>query len=253
MDFEQMQHAFTSPEVSRSLEHSTRAAAIDQNVALSLDRMALVADEFAHESEWSWLRPLSSLLRDIHHIAARGEPGMTAAAESGPTPASELPEYLYRRLIARYRALVRINTALAKTLSDFRPQLASLGECEVPPDSWGAQGLPRWQVRRAHAFIAANLGRNISTADVAAVCGLSSGYFTAAFRKATGHTPHLYLLKHRIQKAKELLMGTLCIADVALACGFADQAHLTRTFAKYAGVSPGLWRRERRDELRRRE
>ena len=252
MDFEQMPHAFSSPEVSRSLEHSTSAAAMDEDVAPSFDRLSLLAEEFTHESEWSWLPALSSLLRDIHQVAARGEPGMAAAAESGPTPASELREYLYRLLIARYRALVRINTALAETLSGFRPQLALLSEGALRPDSCVSQGLPRWQVKRAQAFIAENLGSNISTADVAAACGLSRGYFTSAFRKATGDTPHLYLLKHRIQKAKELLMGTLCIAEVALACGFADQAHLTRTFARYTGVSPGLWRRERRHELPRR-
>jgi len=252
MDFEQMQHASTSPQVSRSLEHATNAVAMDEDVALSLDRMSLLAEGFAHESEWSWLRPLSSLLRDIHQVVARAGPGMGAAAESRPTPASEPPEYLYRRLIARYRALVRINTTLAKILSEFRPQLALLSEGALRADSCVSQGLPRWQLKRANEFICANLGRNISTAEVAAACGLSRGYFTSAFRKATGDTPHLYLLKCRIQRAKELLMGTLCIAEVALACGFADQAHLTRTFAKCTGVSPGLWRRERRHELPRR-
>lgn len=246
MDLEQLQHPYASPGVSRSLEHSTNAAAMEEDVALSLDRMSLLAEGFAHQSEWSWLRPLSSLLRDIHQVAALGGPRMPPAAASEPTPASELPEYLYRRLIARYRALVKVNTALAKTLSEFRPRLASLDECPGRSNHRFTQGLPQWQVKRAHEFIAANLGNNICTADVAAACGLSRGYFTANFRKATGDTPRLYLLKHRVEKAKELLLGTLCIADVALACGFADQAHLTRTFAKHTGVPPGLWRRERR-------
>jgi AraC-like DNA-binding protein len=240
MDSGQLQHTLTSPEVSHSLEHSTGTAPVEEAVPISLDCMSLLVEGIALESEWSWLRPLSSLLRDIHQTAVRGEPGMTAAAE--------IPESLYRPLIARYRALVKINTALANTLSEFRPQLASLGEYAVRPDSWGPQGLPRWKVKRADAFIAANLGRNISTAEIAAACGLSRGYFSSAFRKATGDTPHLYLLKHRVEKAKELLMGTLCIADVALTCGFADQAHLTRTFARLTGVSPGFWRRERRQE-----
>jgi AraC-like DNA-binding protein len=187
-----------------------------ESSALSSDAMSLLAERFAHE-----------LLREIE-----------AAADPALTP----------DLIARYRALVKVNTALAQTLSQFRPHLASLPEFRASHEHRFTQGLPRWQVKRAHEFITVNLGDNISTADVAAACELSRSYFTSAFRKATGDTPHLYLLKRRIQRAKELLLGTRCIADIALTCGFADQAHLTRTFAKHTGVAPGLWRRERRQE-----
>jgi len=216
---------------------SKNAVIARDDVALSADAMTLLAERFAHESEWSWLRPLSSLLRDIHERAVSTQPGVVASAE----PA----------LIARYRALVSVNSALAQTLSQFGPHLAALAECRVTPGQRYAQGLPRWQVKRAHEFIAVNCGSNIATADIAAACGLSRSYFTSAFRKATGDTPHLYVLKHRVQRAKQLLLGTLCIADIALTCGFADQAHLTRTFAKHTGVSPGLWRRERRQETPR--
>ncbi|MGH8209606.1 MAG: helix-turn-helix domain-containing protein [Steroidobacteraceae bacterium] len=150
-----------------------------------------------------------------------------------------------RSVIERYRTLVSVNAALAKALFAIRPHLAHSDDTRLELRERSGQGLPRWQVRRARDFLAANLATSISTADVAAACGLSRSYFISAFRRATGETPHLCLLRCRVEKAKELLRGPLAIADIALACGFADQSHLTRVFAKQTGISPGIWRRER--------
>jgi AraC family transcriptional regulator len=51
-------------------------------------------------------------------------------------------------------------------------------------------------------------------------------------------------LKHRIEVAKEKLHDRrLSLSEVALACGFADQSHLTRVFTRTVGVNPGAWRR----------
>jgi AraC-like DNA-binding protein len=56
--------------------------------------------------------------------------------------------------------------------------------------------------------------------------------------------PHKWLLSRRIELAKEKLRdGRLPLSDVALACGFYDQSHLTRVFTRLAGTSPGAWRR----------
>jgi AraC family transcriptional regulator len=62
--------------------------------------------------------------------------------------------------------------------------------------------------------------------------------------KATLGSPHAWLMHHRIEKAKGLLMSSArVLADVALDCGFADQSHLTRTFQRVVGMTPGAWRR----------
>jgi AraC-like DNA-binding protein len=59
-----------------------------------------------------------------------------------------------------------------------------------------------------------------------------------------GVAPHNWLLMRRVEVAKEKLRNTdLSLSDVALACGFADQSHLTRVFTGAVGVSPGAWRR----------
>jgi AraC family transcriptional regulator len=59
-----------------------------------------------------------------------------------------------------------------------------------------------------------------------------------------GVAPHNWLLARRVEVAKERLRDDrLSLLDVALACGFADQSHLTRVFTRVVGVSPGAWRR----------
>jgi AraC family transcriptional regulator len=105
-------------------------------------------------------------------------------------------------------------------------------------------GLALWQLRRACEFIQANLDGDPSIANIATECGLSSSYFAKAFKQTTGAPPHAWLSMKRIERAKQLMKETsLELAEIALACGFVDQSHFTRTFAKSVGCSPGKWRR----------
>jgi AraC family transcriptional regulator len=106
-------------------------------------------------------------------------------------------------------------------------------------------GLAAWQERRAKELLSANLKEDISTVDVARECSLSAGHFARAFRQTTGLSPHQWLLRRRIDKAHELLFeGKLSLAEIAGACGFADQSHFTKVYARLRGISPGVWRRQ---------
>jgi hypothetical protein len=61
---------------------------------------------------------------------------------------------------------------------------------------------------------------------------------------AQDEAPHNWLLSYRIEVAKvKLRDGRSSLSEVALACGFADQSHLTRVFTRIVGISPGAWRR----------
>lgn len=111
-------------------------------------------------------------------------------------------------------------------------------------ESGGSRVLSRKLEARAKDMLLAALRDDSSIADIAEACGLSRSYFIKAFRQTVGTTPHRWLLEQRVQKAQELLrMPGRSITDVALLCGFADQAHMTRVFTSLVGVSPGAWRR----------
>jgi len=105
-------------------------------------------------------------------------------------------------------------------------------------------GLAPWQIRRAYEFIDANLANDPSISDVSEQCGLSSGYFSRAFKRESGFSPHRWLMKKRVERARELLRGSdLRLAEIAQVCGFVDQSHFARVFSRSEGCSPGRWRR----------
>lgn len=106
--------------------------------------------------------------------------------------------------------------------------------------------LAPWQLRRATAFMDANLAEPISLAGLASLTGLSASRFGRGFKASTGVTPHQWLLNARVRRAQDLLLkDDLPMADVALASGFSEQSHFNRTFRRLTGCTPGQWRRDR--------
>jgi AraC family transcriptional regulator len=84
--------------------------------------------------------------------------------------------------------------------------------------------------------------------DLADAAGLSPSHFARGFKASTGLPPHRYLIRLRIEHGQALLRDTdLPIAEVAAACGFAHQEHLTRAFGRWVGTTPACYRRLRRD------
>lgn len=105
-------------------------------------------------------------------------------------------------------------------------------------------GLANWQARRSLTYIEANLASKIKLDDLANLVGLSRSHFSRAFKHSLGLAPIEYISVRRVERAKEMLSSTReRLAEVALACGFADQAHFNKRFRDLVGVSPGRWRR----------
>lgn len=67
-----------------------------------------------------------------------------------------------------------------------------------------------------------------------------------SFRKAYGLPPHAYLTGRRVARARRLLLAGMRPAAAAVAAGFYDQAHLTRHFGRYVGISPARFARSGR-------
>lgn len=108
-------------------------------------------------------------------------------------------------------------------------------------------GLAPWQTRRAVEILTANIEGELCMAHVARQCELSVSYFVRAFKQTMGVPPYRWLTEQRIKRAKELLLHPgVPMADIAIKCGFADQACFIRAFKRTAEGTPGEWRRAHR-------
>ena len=114
------------------------------------------------------------------------------------------------------------------------------------PNVTPSGSLAPWQLRRACELMDAEMSANPTIHTLATECHLSSSHFSKAFRHTTGLAPHQWLTRRRIERAREmLLVPESDLVDIALACGFVDQSHFARVFARTEHDSPGHWRRMR--------
>jgi AraC family transcriptional regulator len=106
------------------------------------------------------------------------------------------------------------------------------------------RGSGAFPVESLVAFVEENLGSNIGLVELAAVAGYSANHFARLFKRAFGVSPHRYVLERRIERAKAILRDPRrSLAEVALECGFASQAHFNTAFKAKAGVTPGAYRK----------
>lgn len=104
--------------------------------------------------------------------------------------------------------------------------------------------LAPWHLRRVQEYMFAHLAEGILLDQIAGQCGLSVNHFVRAFRRSTGTTPHRWLMLQRLKGAMRLMQERrLTLAEIAAACGFCDQSHLTRVFTVRLGITPGQFRR----------
>jgi len=107
-------------------------------------------------------------------------------------------------------------------------------------------GLSPVQLRRVTSFVHENLHDNVSLMQMAEEAKLSPAYFSQMFRQSTGVAPHQFVLRARVERAKDLLVKEDArVLDVAIACGFQTQQHFARVFRALCKVSPTQFRRAR--------
>lgn len=111
------------------------------------------------------------------------------------------------------------------------------------PTALKERGLGPSKLRIVLERIEANLDGELRVADLSNEVGLGVRQFFSAFQASLGTTPHAYLLERRMVRAQAMLGGKASLAEIALDCGFASQQHFSTAFRKFAGVSPGTWRR----------
>ena len=98
-------------------------------------------------------------------------------------------------------------------------------------------------VRKAMAYIHEQFSRPLAREEIADHIGISADYLTDCFRQELGVTPSTYIRRYRIRQACELLRNTdQSITQIALAVGFSDGAHFTRTFQREMETTPRAYR-----------
>jgi AraC family transcriptional regulator len=106
-------------------------------------------------------------------------------------------------------------------------------------------GLGSARLRRIKGLVNAKMEDDLSLDEMAQSVGLSTAHFARMFRKSTGQTPHQFVLRQRVERAKAMLRdpGARVVA-VAVACGFKTQQHFAQVFCDVCGVSPTRYRQD---------
>src|SRR5260370_13635668 len=106
-------------------------------------------------------------------------------------------------------------------------------------------GLGSARLRRIKEFVHAKIEDDLTLCEMAQSVELSTAYFSRMFRKSTGESPHQFLLRQRVERAKEMLRSANTrVMDVAVACGFKSQQHFAQGFRHLCGASPTEYRQE---------
>jgi AraC-like DNA-binding protein len=130
------------------------------------------------------------------------------------------------------RAGLELDEAVLGAVDALRPHLRP----GPVPDRGGSEHAA---VGRARTHLVDHWDQSVSLAALSSVAGLSRFELVRRFRRDTGLTPHAFQTNLRIARARDLLHRGEAAAMVAAQCGFADQPHLTRTFKRAVGVTPG--------------
>ncbi|ADG11499.1 AraC family transcriptional regulator [Caulobacter segnis] len=163
----------------------------------------------------------------IDPVLSAARASLLSALDAASTTSSQVVDHLGKALAGH----------IAHVYGGLRPHVFRTGE------------LAPWQLKRAKSLLADNLRKEMSLPEVAEQCGLSVAHFSRAFKISTGEAPHAWLQARRLDLARELLKGDQSLAEIAVACGYADQSHFSRLFKRAVGHGPGTYRRHLNNAL----
>jgi AraC family transcriptional regulator len=154
-----------------------------------------------------------------------------------------------------HRVITLLETALGQLQNQVHPAQGVLGEAtsllrqqidlpaaRVVPEERGR--LPAWQVRKVRDYIDSHISGPLLVADLCALLQRSEAHFARTFKRTVGESPHAFIVRRRVELAAQYMLTTdASLSEIALRCGFSDQAHLSRQFRQAAGQTPAAWRR----------
>jgi AraC family transcriptional regulator len=128
-------------------------------------------------------------------------------------------------------------------------EAASLLRQQVHPAATGevfdGRGrLLAWQVRKVREYIDSHITGPVLVTDLCALVQRSEAHFSRSFKRTLGESPHCFVVRRRVELAAQYMLTTdASLSDIALRCGFTDQAHLCKQFRQAVGQTPAAWRR----------
>jgi AraC family transcriptional regulator len=219
----------------------------------ALEKFAYAAGDLAlcdrHQGEWVGLMNVPHLQLGISDAAL-----MAASDERH----GEV-ELRYHRKFADSRLSALVSAAHAEMVAGFPNGRLFLDSVEQAmavalvsghavkhrPMRISRGGLGSARLRRIRELVDAKIEDELSLDEMAQSVGLSTAHFARMFRKSTGETPHQFVVRQRLERAKAMLrVADARILDVAVASGFKTQQHFAQVFRSVCGISPTEYRQD---------
>ena len=148
------------------------------------------------------------------------------------------------QLLEEVRAALECDLGAAQACAARLAALLNSEPADEAPAQYARGGFAPWQIRRVKAYMSEHLESSIFIESLARIVSLSASHFTRAFKESFGLAPHAYLTRLRVERAQEMMLTTRePLSQIAVACGLADQSHLSKVFRRQVGQTPGIWRR----------
>jgi AraC family transcriptional regulator len=146
-----------------------------------------------------------------------------------------------------YRKETTAEGTILKATSLLRQQVSPPATEEVPD---GKGRLLAWQARKVRDYIDSHITGRVLVPDLCALIQRSEAHFSRYFKQTFGESPYSFVVRRRVELAAQYMLSTDApLSDIALQCGFHDQAHLCRHFRQVAGQTPAAWRRAHRSAI----
>jgi AraC-like DNA-binding protein len=160
-------------------------------------------------------------------------------------------EWMYRVLTLLEAAVGQLHDREHPAQGNLR-EAASLLRQQTHPSAAGEvvdeKGrLLAWQARKVRDYIDSHITGPLLVTDLCALVQRSEAHFSRYFKRTFGESPHSFVVRRRVELAAQYMLTTDApLSDIALRCGFTDQAHLCKHFRQAMGQTPAAWRRAHR-------
>jgi len=177
-----------------------------------------------------------------------GCPEETLAASK--LDATRTRQWMHRVITLLEAALEQLHNQVHQAQGTLLEATSLLRQQAQPPpgEAPDASGrLLAWQARKVRDYIDSHITGPVLVADLCALVQRSEAHFSRSFKRTFGESPHSFVVRRRLELAAQYMLTTDApLSDIALRCGFSDQAHLCKHFRQAAGQTPAAWRRVHR-------